>query len=170
MSYELIGALRERYLIPALNVGSTTSRTLQGPPGKKGLVRDILVSVTTTLVGTTNVPEIRVGTAVSDNSFARFLLGTTAILGYTANLAFRARSLCQNAQGRVGNFPNQLNDFANHIFLEGNNTSGTASLPGTANGQTFVFLPADTPFFITGQVGVGAPAGIADVNVDIDWF
>jgi hypothetical protein len=171
MSYELVGALRERYLIPAFAFGGgTLSRTLQGPPGKKGLVRDVLATVTTAMVGTTSVPEIRVGTAASDNSFARWLLGTTAILGYGTGI-FRARSLTTNAQGRVGNYPAALVDFAHHIFLEGNDTSGTASLPGTSNGQTFIFLPADTAFFITGVAGVGgSPAGTADVYVDIDWF
>jgi len=170
MSYELIGALRERYLTTAYTFTATAAKPYQGPPGKKGLVRDIIASVTTTLVGTTSVPEVRVGTAASDNSFARFLLGTTAILGYVGPAAFRARSLCQNAPLRFGNFPTALNDFANHIFLEGNNTLGTASLPGTANGQTFVFLPADTPFFITITAAVGAPAGVVDTTVDIDWF
>jgi uncharacterized membrane protein YeaQ/YmgE (transglycosylase-associated protein family) len=169
MSYDLVGALRERYFIPATTVTGLVAKTLQGPSGKKGLVRDIIASVTTTIVGTTSVPEVRVGTASSDNSFARFLLGTTATAGYAAGV-FRARSLCQNAPLRFGNFPTALNDFANHIFLEGNNTSGTASLPGTSNGQTFVFLPADTAFFITITAAVGAAAGVVDTYVDIDWF
>lgn len=158
----------ERYAIPAFAFGATTaSRTYQGPPGKKGLVRDILIDVTTAMVGTTSVPEIRVGSAASDNSFARWLLGTSATAGYgTGN--FRARTLCFNAQGRTGEKPMQLNDFANHIFLEGNNASGTVSTAGTAS--TFTFLPADTAFFITGVAGVGTPAGTADVFVDIDWF
>src|SRR5882672_1403762 len=171
MSYELVGAFRERYLIPAFAFGAATaSRTLQGPPGRKGLVRDILATVTAAMVGTTTVPEIRVGTAQSDNSFARFLLGTTATAAYATGI-FRARFLCQAAQNRFGNFPTRLADFANHIFLEGNNTSGSVTLPGTADNQTFVFVTADTPFFITGVAGVGgAPAGTADIYVDIDWF
>lgn len=154
---------------------ATTSRSFQGPPGKKGLVRDIIMCITASMVGTTSVPEIRVGTAASDNSFARWLLGTNATTGYTAtgglgsSGSFRARSLCTNAQGRTGNIPLQLNDFANHIFLEGNNGSGTASIVGTAS--TFTFLPADTAFFITGVAGVGGtPAGTADVIIEIDWF
>jgi len=169
MSYELVGAFRERYMVPAYTYTATAAKTLQGPPGRKGLVRDILANVTTTLVGTTSVPEVRVGTASSDNSFARFLLGTTATAGYATGI-FRARSLCQAAQNRFGNFPTRLADFANHIFLEGNNTSGSATLPGTSDGQTFVFLPADTAFFITNVTGVGSAAGVADIYVDIDWF
>jgi hypothetical protein len=103
---------RERYTFPAFAFGGgTISRTLQGPPGKKGLVREILATVTTAMVGTTTVPELRVGTAASDNSFARWLMGTTATAGYGTGV-FRARSLCFNAQGRTGEKPMQLNDFA----------------------------------------------------------
>lgn len=167
MSYNPI--LTERYQFPAGSAfgGGTLSRSFIGPSGKKGLVRDILMTITVAMVGTTSVPEVRVGTAASDNSFARWLLGTTAILGLGTG-AFRARSLCNAAPGRTGGIPVQLNDFANHIFLEGNNASGTASIPGTAS--TFTFLPADTVFFITGIAGVGGPAGTADFAVDIDWI
>ncbi len=160
----------ERYLLPQGNAfGATTvSRSWQGPPGAKGLVRDMSATITAAMVGTTSVPELRVGTAASDNSFARWLLGTTAILGYGTG-EFRASFLCQNAQGRTGGIPVQLNDFANHIFMGGNNGSGTASIPGTAT--TFTFLPPDTAFFITGVAGVGGtPAGTADVWVDIAWM
>jgi len=160
----------ERYSFPQGNAfGATTaSRSFLGPQGKKGLVRDIIATITATMVGTTSVPEIRVGTAASDNSFARWLLGTSATAGLGTG-AFRARTLALAAAGRTGGIPVQLNDFANHIFLEGNNASGTASIAGTAS--TFTFLPADTAFFITGVAGVGGtPAGTADVVVDIDWF
>ena len=162
-------AAAERYsLLGFAFGGATLSRTFIGPPGKKGIVRDIVINITTAMVGTTTVPELRVGTALSDSSFARWRLGTTAILGNTTG-AFRARSLCFNAQGRTGEVPMQLVDFANHIFLEGNNASGPATIPGTTT--TFTFLPADTAFFITGQIGTGgAPAGTADVFVDIDWW
>lgn len=160
---------REMYTFPAAaGYGSgTLAKTLQGPPGRKGLVRDILLTVTTAMVGTTSVPEVRVGTASSDNSFARWLLGTNATTGIGTGV-YRARSLCQNAQGRTGEKPMQLVDFANHIFLEGNNASGTASIPGTTS--TFTFLPADTAFFMTQVIGVGTPAGVADTYVIIEWF
>lgn len=160
----------ERYTFLLGNAFGATlaTRTYQGPPGKKGLVRDILATITAAMVGTTSVPEIRVGTVASDNSFARWLLGTTATAGLGTG-AFRARSLCNAAPGRTGGIPVQLNDFANHIFLEGNNASGSAATAGTAT--TYTFLPPDTAFFISGIAGVGGtPAGTADVAVDIDWF
>lgn len=160
---------REMYTLPGFTAfgAGTASKTLQGPPGRKGLVRDVLLTVTTAMVGTTNVPELRVGTAASDNSFARWLLGTNATTGIGTGV-YRARTLCSSAQGRTGERPMQLNDFANHIFLEGNNASGTASIPGTAS--TFTFLTPDTAFFITGVIGVGTPAGVADVYAIIEWF
>lgn len=163
----------ERYTILAGTFTALFSRTFQGPPGRKGFVRDIILDVTTAIVGTTSVPEIRVGTAASDNSFARFMLGTTAILGYGTG-SFRARSLCTNAQGRTGGNAMMLNDFAHHICLEGNDGSGTVSTPVTTTdadvGLNFLQIPADTAFFITGVAAVGAAAGVADIYVDIDWY
>lgn len=159
----------ERYTFLAAAFGGTkVTRTFQGPPTRKGYVRDITADITTTMVGTTSVPEIRVGTADSDNSYARWMMGTTAILGYTTG-SFRARSLCQNAQGRTGGKAMQLEDFAGHIALEGNDGTGTVATASDVNG--FLRIPADTAFFITGVAGVGGtPAGTADFYVDVDWF
>lgn len=159
----------ERYaLLGSAFGGATLSRTFQGPPGKKGLVRDIVINVTTAMVGTTSVPELRVGNAASDSSNARWLLGTTAIAGLGTG-EYRARSLCQNAQGRTGSNAMQLNDFAHHIALEGNDGSNSPGIAADSKG--FAYIPADTAFFITGVAGVGGgPAGTADVYVDIDWI
>jgi len=157
----------ERYSLLGLSLAANASRDFKGPPGKKGIVRDIVVNVTTALVGTTSVPEIRVGSAANDSSFARWLLGTSAIAGYGLG-DYRARSLCQNAQGRTGSRAMQLNDFANHIALEGNNGSNAPAVAADANG--FAYLPADTSFFISGFAGVGTPAGVIDGYVDIDWI
>lgn len=163
------GAQVERFVILGNAFGATTaSFAYLGHPGKKGLVRDILARVTTAMVGTTSVPEIRVGTVASDNSCARWLLGTTATAGLATG-AYRARTLCANAQGRTGGRSIYLADFPNHINLEGNNGAGVAAVAADANG--YAYLPADVAFFITGIAGVGgAPAGAADVYVDIDWW
>lgn len=160
---------RERYTLPGFSFGGgTASKKLKGPPGKKGIVRDILATVTTAMVGTATVPELLVGSAASDNSFARFRLGTTAIAGYAAG-DYRARSLTQNAQGRTGSKARQLEDFAGHVALEGNDGTGVVATASDANG--FLMIPADSDFFITGLAGTGGvPAGAADVYVDIDWF
>jgi hypothetical protein len=143
---------REEYIFPSTAFGVTTeSKVYQGPPGKVGLVRDIMTSLSVAASGTTSVPEIDVGTVAGDFTYARHRLGTTAILGNVAG-EFRARSLAMTAQGRTGSAPPALNDYAGHVALE------------TAR------IPADTPFTITRTAGVGAPAGTGDSIVFVDWY
>lgn len=146
---------RKVYAIPSSAFGATTVATaFKGPPGKTGYVRNIEAEITATMVGTTTVPEIDVGTASGDFTYARFRLGTTAIAGY-ANTAtpLNAASLVAAAPGNTGGVPRALNDYAGHIALE------------------TVRLPADTAFFITGTAGVGGtPAGTGRYEVTIDWF
>lgn len=147
--------IREEYFFPSSAFGATTeTQTIIGPAGKKGLVKDIITDLTADCVGTTTVPEINVGTASGDFTYARHRLGTTAILGNTAaGTPYRARSLCQNAQGRTGSSPPALNDYAGHVALE------------TAR------IPADTAFVITRKLGVGGtPAGTGRTIVIIEWF
>lgn len=130
--------------------GATTAiETYIGPKGMKGLVRDIEVELTADAVGTTTVPEVNVGSASGLVEYARYRVGTTAILGNTAAATpLRAKSLV------VGQpIPPTLSDFAGHVALE------------TAR------IPADTPFVITNKAGVGGtPAGTGYSLVTIDWF
>lgn len=143
---------REEYIFPSTAFGAATeSKVYQGPPGKVGLVRDIMTNLSVGAVGTTSVPEIDVGTGVSDFTYARHRLGSTAILGNVAG-EYRARTLAQNAQGRTGSAPPALNDYTGHVALE------------TAR------MPADTQFTITRTAGVGTPAGTGDTIVFIDWY
>lgn len=146
--------VRRSYVIPSGAFGATTAATaFQGPAGRTGYVRDISVEVSADMVGTTTVPEVNVGTASGDSTYARFRLGTTAILGYlAANTPFVAGALI-GGPGNTGGVPRTLSDYAGHIQLE------------TAR------IPANTPFFITGKAGVGGtPAGTARFEVEIDWF
>jgi hypothetical protein len=147
---------RESYAFASAAYGATTaSKTLVGPPGKKGIVRDILMPAPTAdLVGTTTVPEITVGASAGAVEYARFRLGTTAILGYTAAAGpRRARSLALAAQGNTGGIPPVLSDFAGHVALE------------------TLQIPADTAFVISGKAGVGGtPAGTFEFVVLIDWY
>ena len=131
--------------------GGALSWRIKGPPGKKGLVRDILIDVTTTMVGTTTVPEIVVGATAGSSEYARFRLGTTATAGYTTanGNALRARGFITG----TGGGPLTATDYAGHVALE------TAT------------IPADTAIFVSGVAGTGgAPAGAASVYVFIDWF
>jgi hypothetical protein len=129
--------------------GATESKKLVGPKGKKGIVRDVLQTVTADLVGTTTVPEVTVGATAGATEYGRFRLGTAAGAGYlAANSPFRARNLV------TGNpTPPVFNDFAGHVALE------------TAE------IPADTGYFITRKAGTGgAPAGTGESWVVIDWY
>jgi hypothetical protein len=157
MSYDSAADKPPYWSILTKSFGATSQAyQLKGPPGKKGLVKDILVSVSTTLVGTTTVPEVNVGTALSDSGaivaeYARFRLGTTATAGYdtTSGAALRARSLATTitSTGKP-----TLTDYTAHILLETD------------------YIPKDTAFFISLVKGVGSAAGAGDVYVFIDWI
>lgn len=140
--------------------GETIGYQFKGPPGKKGLVRDIEIQVTENMVGTTEVPEICVGSAVSTNNgttkvlfseYGRFRLGTAAGTGYATTTAVRrARTLATTitSTGKP-----TLTDFAGHILLETD------------------FIPADTIFFVTLVEGLdGSETGAGNVWVEVDWF
>lgn len=146
---------REVYYFPSSAYGATTaSKTMKGPKGKKGLVRDIVVMLTADAVGTTTVPEMTVGSAAGLVEYARLRLGTTATAGVAAaNTPFRARALAEAAAGFTGGIPPALSDFAGHVQLE------------TAQ------IPADTVFVMSGKAGVGGtPAGTWEAYVTIDWY
>jgi hypothetical protein len=128
---------------------TTATKTYVGPKGKKGLVRDIEIFLTADCVGTTTVPEVDVGTASGDTSYARWRLGTTATAGMTA------ASTPQRARSQISGNPTPPvnNAFAGFIALE------------TA------LIPADTPFVVTMKAGTGGtPAGTGTSRVTIDWF
>lgn len=153
MSYD-VPSRREVYYLPSSAYGATTaSKTIKGPAGKKGTVRDIVVMLSADAVGTTTVPEVTVGASAGAVDYARFRLGTTAIAGYAAaNTPFRARALVEQQQAWPGGATPALSDYAGHIALE------------TAK------IPADTAIVISGKAGVGGtPAGTFEAYVHIDW-
>lgn len=148
MSYDV--PVREVYESATGAFGATTAtKSYIGPKGKKGKVVDIEVFLTADAVGTTAVPEIDVGNASGDTSYARFRLGTAAGTGLAAaSTPQRARSLC----GGAGGTPPTLNDFSGHVALE------------TA------LIPADTAFVVTNKQGSGGtPAGTGYSRVTIEW-
>jgi hypothetical protein len=134
--------------LPNQNFGnSTLTFNYIGPKGREGHVEDIVADITTAMVGTTAVPEIDVGTASGDTTYARYRLGTAAGTGYGTGVK-RAQQ-----EAWTGNPPIALSDFSGHVAL---NT---------------VRIPKDTAFVITLKAGTGgAPAGVANVYVVIKWF
>ena len=130
---------------------ATQTQTFIGPKGKKGLVRDIEVFLTADAVGTTTVPEIDVGTASGDVSYARLRLGSAAGTGYGTGVQRASQLIATLGTAQVP--PPAASDYAGHVALE------------TA------FIPKDTALVITLKAGTGGtPAGTASVYVVIKWF
>src|SRR6266566_1688184 len=105
---------------------------IMGPRGAVGFVKDLICDVTTSLVGTTTVPEIQVGISSGDFTYGRYRLGTTAILGYPV-APHRARD-----EAWTGNPPVTLADFAGHVVLDG----GPVTSQGVAGGSYGTVVPS----------------------------
>ncbi len=103
-----------------------------GPRGKVGFVRDLLVEITTSMVGTTSVPELQVGLSAGDTTYGRYRLGTATATGYAAG-PVRA-----STEGWTGNPPRTLADFSGHVVLDG----GPLSSKGIAGGSYGTVVPA----------------------------
>jgi hypothetical protein len=122
-----------------------------GPRGKRGLVTDIIADITTGMVGTTSVPEIDVGTAAGDASYARYRLGAAAGSGYGTGIKRATQDIATLGTPQVP--PPAAADFPGHVALE------------TA------YITKDIPFVVTLKAGTGGtPAGIAHVYLIIKWF
>jgi hypothetical protein len=136
--------------IPSSAFGATTATyNYIGPKGREGHVEDIVVDISANMVGTTTVPEVDVGTASGDATYARYRLGSSATSGYLASATPKRAS----QEAWTGNPPITLSDYAGHVALNK------------------ARIPKDTAFVITLGAGVGGtPAGTASVYVIIKWF
>jgi hypothetical protein len=126
---------------------TTVTHYIVGPKGKVGFVRDLLVDVTTSLVGTTAVPEVDVGISSGDSTYGRYRLGTATSTGYNVG-TYRA-----GTEAWVGNPPRTLADFTGHVILDG----GPLSSKGIAGGSYGTVvpqgrIPANGAWFITSVV------------------
>lgn len=93
--------------------GTSVTHWIVGPRGKVGFVRDIMVDITTSLVGTTSVPEIDVGFSAGDATYGRYRLGTNISTGYAVGHYRASQELW------TGNPPRALADYAGHVVLDG---------------------------------------------------
>lgn len=169
MSYDQVaGAMREEYGYTDATFGATTvTHNMIGPKGCVGFVRDIIVDVLTTLVGTTTVPEIDVGTASGDFTYGRYRLGTAVGTGYATGI-HRA-----GQEAITGNPPRVLSDFTGHVVLDGGPYGTTGSVFGGSSTATNPAgrIPKDTAFVITAAAGVGGtPAGGGQYRIIVDWY
>lgn len=110
---------------------TSVNRYIVGPLGKVGFVRDLMVEVTTSMVGTTTVPELQVGISSGDTTYGRYRLGTSTATGYNTG-SYRASS-----ELWVGNPPRALADFTGHVILDG----GPLTSSGIAGGSYGTQVP-----------------------------
>lgn len=110
---------------------TSVTRYIVGPKGKVGFVRDIMVEITTSMVGTTTVPEIQIGISSGDFTYGRYRLGTATSTGYNTG-PYRA-----SAELIVGNPPRAASDFASHVVLDG----GPLTSKGIAGGSYGTVIP-----------------------------
>jgi hypothetical protein len=94
-----------------------------------------MVDVTTSLVGTTTVPEIQVGISSGDTTYGRYRLGTaTGGVG----LAYGVGPYRASAEAITGNPPRTLADYVGHVVLDG----GPLTSKGIAGGSYGTQVPA----------------------------
>jgi hypothetical protein len=126
---------------------STLTFNYIGPFGREGHVEDIIADITAAMVGTSTVPEIDVGTASGDTTYAQYRLGTAAGTGYGTGIKRASQ------EAWTGNPPIALSDFSGHMAMNK------------------ARIPKNTAFVITLKAGTGgSPAGVANVYVVIKWF
>jgi hypothetical protein len=121
------------YSWPESSTWAATSvlRYIVGPKGKVGFVRDLACDVTTSMVGTTSVPELQVGISSGDFTYGRYRLGTATATGYGIG-PHRA-----SAEFITGNPPRSGADFAGHVVLDG----GPLTSSGIAGGSYGTVVP-----------------------------
>lgn len=138
--------------------GTGVTHQIMGPRGKVGFVRDLAVDVTTSLVGTTTVPELQVGVSSGDYTFGRYRLGTTAIAGYATG--YHRASM----EPITGNPPRTLADFTGHVVLDG----GPLTSQGIAGGSYGTQVPAGRiplgPYTVTNVLS--GTAGVCRVYIN----
>jgi hypothetical protein len=105
---------------------------IEGPKGKVGFVRDIFADITTSLVGTTTVPEIQIGISSGDTTYGRFRLGTAVSTGYGVGPQRASQAFIQ------GNPPRLAADFTSHAVLD----AGPYTTAGIAGGSYGTQVPA----------------------------
>lgn len=129
MSYDLADVKEYSWGADSTFGATGVTHYIVGPKGKVGFVRDIQVDVTTSLVGTTTVPEIDVGISSGDFTYGRYRLGTAVGTGYPVG----PHPASQEAI--TGNPPRALSDFAGHVVLDGGPLTSTGIAGGSYGTQ-----------------------------------
>lgn len=131
MAYELADIELWQWGQDATFGATSVVHYIMGPKGKVGFVRDLIADITTSLVGTTTVPEIQVGISSGDYTFGRYRLGTSATAGYPVGVHRASQEYI------TGNPPRVATDFASHVVLDG----GPLGSVGIAGGSYGTQVP-----------------------------
>jgi hypothetical protein len=131
MSYETSDVELYEYAEATTWAATSVVRYIVGPRGKVGFVRDLMVDITTSMVGTTSVAELQVGISSGDTTYGRYRLGTATATGYNTG-PYRA-----SAELITGNPPRALADYAGHVVLDG----GPLTSSGIAGGSYGTVVP-----------------------------
>ena len=132
---------RITYSFNAINFATASQRTIMGPKGKTGRVAFITGSCTTTFVGTSTPAAVNVGDGTTDTLYGSLTFGTAGT---------------PTASGAA--IGSQPTDATVKVCDPQAPTNGT---PGQNSNNIIVKFAAGTG---------GTPAGVADVNILIDWF
>lgn len=133
----------------AIAGATAATRTIRGPKGMTGRVRDITLSASTDFVGTTTPAAVVVETpaaAATQVVYAAVTAGTNA-----APLT----TLLSNTASNGGSTPSRT------VAANGSNAGILATHE----------LPADTPFRVSTIAGVGGtPAGAGEAHILVAWY
>jgi hypothetical protein len=110
---------------------ASVNHYIVGPRGKVGFVRDLLVDITTSLIGTVTVPEIQIGISSGDTTYGRYRLGTTITTGLPIG------SYSASNEQIIGYPPRTATDFTSHVVLDG----GPLTTAGVAGGTYLTVAP-----------------------------
>ena len=131
MSYDISDVELHQWAESATWAATSVTHNIVGPRGKVGFVRDLMVEITTSMVGTTSVPELQVGISSGDYTYGRYRLGTATATGYNTG-PFRA-----SAEAITGLPPRTLADYSGHVVLDG----GPLTSKGIAGGSYGTVVP-----------------------------
>lgn len=133
MSYELSDNELWQWGQDATFGATSVTHWIMGPKGKTGVIRDIVVDVTTAVTwGSMSAPaEIAIGLTPGDTTFGRYRLGANLSTGYAVG-PHRAGD-----EPITGNPPRTLADFAGHVVLDG----GPVTSQGVAGGTYGTVVP-----------------------------
>ena len=131
MAYDISDVELYQWAESATFAATAVVHYVVGPRGKVGFVRDIMIDITTSMVGTTAPPEIDIGISSGDYTYGRYILGTNTSTGYNVG-PYRA-----SAEAITGNPPRTLADFAGHVVLDG----GPLTSKGIAGGSYGTVVP-----------------------------